>query len=31
MGTHFDPDIAKVFLSIRPRIEEISKSDLSEQ
>lgn len=31
MGTHFDPDIAKVFLSIRPRIEEISESDLSEQ
>ncbi|MDD3413914.1 MAG: response regulator [Lachnospiraceae bacterium] len=30
MGTHFDPDIAKVFLSIRPRIEEISKSDFSE-
>ena len=31
MGSHFDPDIAKVFLSIRPRIEEISKSDFSEQ
>jgi putative two-component system response regulator len=25
IGSHFDPDIAKVFLSIRPGIEEISK------